>query len=334
MSTPTAKQKEISDLLRSADKTIKDGKLDAALQAINKVFELDQRNVYARAYQERILSLKEAEVQEKSRAQKISYEAPPDIETKPVQQAAPQFSSAHTTTIKRSPAALEAYTTLLTEIWADGAVAPEEHTRINSMRETFAITTEEHRFIEQSVRLETYLNAIRSAYQKGITHFDDLRKRFNFSEHEHLAIEGKVNQLLQSLQSKGTVLLIDDEEPFLQTIQQILLDSGYTCVTCTNGEDAFEILYARMPDVVLCDINFMKPHMSGFAFYEKFRSVDAFNNIPFIFLSGLDQEVLIRTGLKMGADDYITKPIEPELLLAVLEGKLKRYREIQRKTKK
>ena len=49
-------QRAVSELLRSADKAIKEGNLDTALAAISKVFEFDQRNVYARAYQERILS--------------------------------------------------------------------------------------------------------------------------------------------------------------------------------------------------------------------------------------------------------------------------------------
>lgn len=65
-------QRAVSDLLRSADKSIKEGNLDNALASIVKVFEFDPRNVYARAYQERIISLKEAKIIAHANADKLA----------------------------------------------------------------------------------------------------------------------------------------------------------------------------------------------------------------------------------------------------------------------
>ena len=124
--------------------------------------------------------------------------------------------------------------------------------------------------------------------------------------------------------------MLDDDEKFLDAIKIILTDGGYYCFTVISGEEALQLLDTTTPDLILCDINFTKPNMSGFAFYERFRSMDRFLPTPFIFLSGLDQDVLIRTGKKLGADDYLTKPIDTEMLLATIEGKLRRSRELRR----
>ncbi len=232
--------------------------------------------------------------------------------------------------IRRSAAASVAYKSMLSEIWRDGSVSPDEQSRIDSMRETFAITPEEHAVIEKDVRLMCYLQSIREEWRKGITDFAPQRKRFLITDQEQLAIEPRVFQLLQSLQSNGSVLVLDDEEPFLTIIKSILDEGGYYCFTARTGEEGLQLLETMTPDIVICDINFSKPNMSGFAFYEKFRSIDKFLTTPFIFLSGLDQDVLVRTGKKLGADDYLFKPLDAEMLMATIEGKLKRSRELKR----
>jgi CheY-like chemotaxis protein len=232
--------------------------------------------------------------------------------------------------IKRTAAADEAYRSLLLEIWKDGSISDEEQQRIDSMRDTFAITPDEHRQIEQQVRFTAYLNAIRNSWKKGITQFEPLRKKFLIQDSDQDLLEPKIMQLVQSLQSNGSVLILDDDEAFLSVMKDILHDKGYYVFTAISGEEALQLLESMTPDIVICDINFQKPHMSGFAFYEKFRSIDKYLTTPFIFLSALDQDVLIRTGKKLGADDYLTKPCDAEMLVATVEGKLRRFRELRR----
>ncbi len=232
--------------------------------------------------------------------------------------------------IKRTAAAAEAYRSMLLEIWKDGSISVEEQQRIDSMRETFAITIDEHHEIEQQVRFTAYMNAIRDSWKKGVTQFEPLRKKFSIQDTEQSLLEPKIMQLVQSLQSNGSVLVLDDDESFLVVMKDILSDKGYYCFTAASGEEALQLLDSMTPDIVICDINFQKPHMSGFAFYEKFRSLDKYLTTPFIFLSALDQDVLIRTGKKLGADDYLTKPFDAEMLIATVEGKLRRFRELRR----
>jgi len=373
-------QKKVSEFLRLADKEIKNANLEQAMGYINKIVELEAKNVYAKAYRERIISLMEAKGMSRADAEHKAHEAKiieplpeqkkeipkPKEEPKKAEEpkkveeakkSAPiiapipiplidstQIKSQSTTqehhhinkptlpikSIKRSAVASEAYKTLLMEIWIDGAITPDEQARIESMRETFAITLEEHAVIEKDVRLTSYLNSIKDEWRKGITNFDVLRKKFLITDQEQISLEPKVFQLLQSLQSNGSVLVLDDEIPFLTLIKGLLSEGGYYCFTATTGEEGLQLLDTMTPDIVICDINFTKPNMSGFAFYEKFRSIDRFLSTPFIFLSALDQDVLVRTGKKLGADDYLLKPIDTEMLLATVEGKLRRSRELRR----
>ena len=341
-------RRTISDLLKSADRSIKESNLDAALGFIERVFQIEQRNVYARAYKERILALKDA--QAKNIAPMVKEARPPvktasPIEKKKIEEnlpislpqkpaamshSQPAYPKAVTLHIPHSPAALEAYRTLLTEIWADGNVSAEEQSQIDSMKETFEITEKDHEDIERQVRIEAYLAAIREAWKMGVTSFVDIRNRFKISDREHISVEQKINQFLQSLKAKGTVLLLDDDNSFLSVIKEVLTEAGYTCYAVNSGEDGLKALEAVTPDIVVCDIDFEKPQMNGFTFYEKFRGIDRFVDVPFIFMSGLDQDIVVRAGKQMGADDYLTKPFDAELLVATIEGKLQRSREIKR----
>jgi CheY-like chemotaxis protein len=344
-------RRAISELLKSADRSIKDRNLDAALGFIDRVFEIEQRNVYARAYRERILALKDAEAKDKAAAEKKEALQPPKatpaVEKKKSEdkspaavpekstasiQSKPSHQKSAALHVRHSPAALEAYRTLLTEIWSDGNVTAEEQSQIDSMKETFEITEKDHTDIERQVRITAYLAAIREAWKMGVTSFVDIRKRFKISDQEHLGVEQKINQFLQSLKAKGTVLLLDDDHAFLSIIRDVLTEAGYTCVAVNSGEDGLKTLETVVPDIVVCDIDFVKPKMNGFTFYEKFRAIDRFVDVPFIFMSGLDQDIVVRAGKQMGADDYLTKPFDAEMLLATIEGKLKRSREIKRMT--
>lgn len=233
--------------------------------------------------------------------------------------------------VKQTPARLDAYKTLLAEIWTVGTFTELEDQRVAAVRQSFAITDDEHARIERDIRFAAYMTAIESAWKKGVTSFDDMRKQYRITDQEHLQIEGRVFRLLQSLRSVGTVLLIDDDPEFLSLASRQLTEAGFYCVSVPTCEEALFVLDSLTPNVVVCDVNFSKPNMSGFAFYERFRSIERFFPVPFIFLSGMVQEAVQRTGMQMGADSYFTKPIDLELFLATIEGKIKRSYELQQR---
>jgi DNA-binding response OmpR family regulator len=106
----------------------------------------------------------------------------------------------------------------------------------------------------------------------------------------------------------------------------LLTDAGYAVVTAADIDAAFAELSAAPFDLILSDIKFSDNEFVGFAFFKKVQAMPQYAGLPFIFMSALTDGVIVRSGVQLGVDDYLTKPVEPELLTAVIEGKLKRYR--------
>ncbi|MFZ4621281.1 MAG: response regulator [Bacteroidota bacterium] len=325
-------KENISELLRSVDKLIKAEKFEESLKLVEQILSFNTKNIYAKAYKERIESLlKEKRAKESGVVIPLpgtSSEIPsPEAKEIPVEPVA-LFPSKYVQKI--SDAVLEAYKTFLNEIWKDGHITPLEAERAERMREFFAISQDEHDYLEQNSRLTCYLNAIRDAWNKGTKDFSEIRTLFKVTEQEETVLEPKVKRLIKSLDSKGVILSLDDDRNFLLLIERLLEKNGYLCLNTTSGEEALNLLESFSPDLVLCDIAFGQRNMNGFMFYERFRSIERFASVPFIFISALNQKELIRTGKKLGVDDYLTKPVENDVLLAAIEGKIRRTREMKK----
>jgi CheY-like chemotaxis protein len=321
-------KENISELLRSVDKLIKAEKFDESLRLVDQILEINGKNIYAKAYKERIEEL----INERRTKQPGNVIAHPSVPA-PMPEYTPEESSVLIPSKyvqKISDAVMEAYKTFLNEIWKDGHITPLEQDRAKSMREFFAISQDEHDYLEQNSRLTCYLNAVRDAWNRGTRDFSAIKELFKVSEQEDLVLEPKVKRLIKSLDSKGVVLSLDDDRNFLLLIERLLEKNGYLCLNTTSGEEALNLLESFSPDIVLCDIAFGQRNMNGFMFYERFRSIERFASVPFIFISALNQKELIRTGKKLGVDDYLTKPVENDVLLAAIEGKIRRTREMKK----
>jgi CheY-like chemotaxis protein/GTPase SAR1 family protein len=322
-------KENISELLRSVDKLIKAEKFDESLRLVEQILQINGRNIYAKAYKERIEELiKERRSKEPGKV--IAHPSAPAPAASEPSADAPSVLIPSKYVQKISDAVMEAYKTFLNEIWKDGHITPLEQERAKSMQEFFAISQDEHDYLEQNSRLTCYLNAVRDAWNKGTRDLSGIKERFKVTENEELVLEPKVKRLLKSLDSKGVVLSLDDDRNFLLLIERLLEKNGYLCLNTTSGEEALNLLESFSPDIVLCDIAFGQRNMNGFMFYERFRSIERFASVPFIFISALNQKELIRTGKKLGVDDYLTKPVENDVLLAAIEGKIRRTREMKK----
>jgi signal transduction histidine kinase len=123
------------------------------------------------------------------------------------------------------------------------------------------------------------------------------------------------------------ILVVEDNEPLLGAIQATLEVEGYTVYTATDGEKALQVLEETHPDLIVADI--MMPNMDGYALYRAVRARSEYVAIPFIFLTAKAEREDILIGKALGAEDYLTKPLDPEELLVAIRARLDRAQAIQ-----
>jgi len=123
--------------------------------------------------------------------------------------------------------------------------------------------------------------------------------------------------------AKQRILCIEDDRETAALIGEELAEQGYEVLLAHDGQEGFGAVLKLMPDLVLCDINM--PLMSGFQVLEQLTALEPrFNDMPFVFLTALaDRESELR-GRQLGADDYVTKPIDFEILGAIIRARLAR----------
>lgn len=121
---------------------------------------------------------------------------------------------------------------------------------------------------------------------------------------------------------KNQILIIEDVIEMSQLISMYMVNAGFECTTCENAEEALKKLDERyLPNLVLLDLNL--PGMSGLEFLKKFRESYK-TTIPVIIVSARDADEDIITGLGYGADEFVTKPFSPRVLVARVQAKLNR----------
>jgi CheY-like chemotaxis protein len=117
------------------------------------------------------------------------------------------------------------------------------------------------------------------------------------------------------------ILVAEDHEPLLIGIQQILETAGYTVLTASDGVEALQILEQTRPDLILADI--MMPTVDGYALFEQVRSRPEWADIPVVFLTSKAETADIRKARELGINGYITKPFDPNKLMATVHSLLK-----------
>ena len=116
------------------------------------------------------------------------------------------------------------------------------------------------------------------------------------------------------------LLLIDDDPNLILLVKDYLEFRGYNVDTAENGREALEVLDQLTPDMIICDV--MMPEMDGYALVKHIREEPTTNRIPVLFLSAKGQSQDRVKGLNEGADVYMSKPFEPEELVAQVESSL------------
>ena len=121
---------------------------------------------------------------------------------------------------------------------------------------------------------------------------------------------------------KHSVLVVDDEAHIQELLAYNLESQGYLVTCAESGEQALALARSRAFDVILLDL--MLPHVDGLTVCRKLRGETATKSVPIIMITAKAEEADVVVGLKLGADDYLTKPFSPKVLLARIEAVLRR----------
>jgi two-component system, OmpR family, alkaline phosphatase synthesis response regulator PhoP len=117
------------------------------------------------------------------------------------------------------------------------------------------------------------------------------------------------------------ILLVDDETDFVEVMRQRLEANNYIVVPAYDGEEALKKVKEEKPDLILLDI--MIPLVDGFDVCRRLKIDEKYKDIPIIMLTAKFQPVDVRFGAAMGADAYLTKPLDSKVVLAKIEELLK-----------
>jgi len=121
------------------------------------------------------------------------------------------------------------------------------------------------------------------------------------------------------------ILVVDDEEDILELVQYNLEKEGFRVSTVGSGEEALLVARRENPNLIVLDL--MLPGLSGLDVCKLLKSDDPTRQIPIIMLTAKGEDADIVTGLELGADDYITKPFSPRVLVARIRASLRRISE-------
>lgn len=125
-----------------------------------------------------------------------------------------------------------------------------------------------------------------------------------------------------------TILVVDDELPIRELITYNLEKEGFAVITAENGASALQLTREKKPDLIILDL--MLPDMSGLDICRIIKHDEKTSYIPIIMATAKTEDSDIVSGLELGADDYVTKPFSPKVLIARVQSVLRRTERVKK----
>jgi DNA-binding NarL/FixJ family response regulator len=122
-----------------------------------------------------------------------------------------------------------------------------------------------------------------------------------------------------------TILVVEDEPQTLRNIITILQMEGFNALGAADGGSGVRVALESLPDLILCDVSM--PELDGYDVLRALRANSSTACIPFLFLTARTDRKDVRTGMDLGADDYLYKPARVDELLGAINSRLERWRE-------
>ena len=118
------------------------------------------------------------------------------------------------------------------------------------------------------------------------------------------------------------ILAVDDSATVLEMIKSVLVADGYDVITASDGAEGLETARRERPDLILLDV--MLPKLDGYRVCRLLKFDQNYKSIPIVMLTAKAEDAAVATGMRTGADQYLTKPVEPDTLLAAVAAELAR----------
>jgi len=118
------------------------------------------------------------------------------------------------------------------------------------------------------------------------------------------------------------VLIIEDDLNLQKTTSEFLQEEGFNVIAASNGVEGIQFAVEELPDIIICDI--AMPKLNGYEVFKYLSENSSTSSIPFVFLTAKTEKEDIRTGMQLGADDYITKPFDFDELLAAIKIRIEK----------
>jgi two-component system alkaline phosphatase synthesis response regulator PhoP len=132
------------------------------------------------------------------------------------------------------------------------------------------------------------------------------------------------------MEKKNTkILLVDDEPDIVEIIRFNLEQNGYKISTASDGLEAIKVAEKEIPHLIIMDV--MMPNLDGIEACERLRQDDRFSDTIIMFLTARGEDYSYVAAFDAGADDYVTKPIKPKVLVSKVKGLLRRLKEKESK---
>ncbi len=230
---------------------------------------------------------------------------------------------------------IKLYYDRIREAWASGPLTMEKAQGLMELQELLDLSFEEHAECESNVRLQLYADAVEQAILSGkvkandTAALDEMKRRYDITVEEAANLESLILTAFQRSATKAIILIADDDVDLSAAIKDRLRELGYSVILHDTIAGALEFLRQSPVDLILSDLRFQGEKMDGFTFFKEIQKTPKLRKIPFILMTLMDEGLFMRTGVQLGIDDYLTKPLDLELLVAVIEGKLKKYRSLR-----
>ena len=121
------------------------------------------------------------------------------------------------------------------------------------------------------------------------------------------------------------ILLVDDEPDIIEIVRFNLEKVGYQIFTASDGLEALRVAEKELPHLIILDV--MMPNLDGIETCERLRQDSRFNDTVIMFLTARGEDYSYVAAFEVGADDYVTKPIKPKVLVSKVKGLLRRFKE-------